>query len=243
MDGQEYSCPFCYPVAYPRPKSGRQYNQKHRLKGEIQSMLTFTFAGDESGDVSFNFGKGASRYFVMAAIGTTEPESLRQILANVRQEAGLPANYEFHFNALSSARLRKHAFAALAQASFESWAVIVDKTVLPDTFRFMRSAEFYLYFVTELIQLIPPVQREGATLILDEFSPALEISVELRRFLQVRNIPRRFKRVLAKRSKSEPLIQVADLMAGAILRRDSKGDAGAYDVIEGKLKRVLEFRG
>jgi len=29
-------------------------------------MITFTFAGDESGDVSFNFGKGASRYFVIA---------------------------------------------------------------------------------------------------------------------------------------------------------------------------------
>lgn len=36
-------------------------------------MLTFTFAGDEAGDVSFNFGKGASRYFAMAVIATDEP--------------------------------------------------------------------------------------------------------------------------------------------------------------------------
>ena len=64
-------------------------------------MLTFTFAGDEAGDVSFNFGKGASRYFVMAVIGATEPENLRQTLADVREELGLPASYEFSFNDMS----------------------------------------------------------------------------------------------------------------------------------------------
>jgi hypothetical protein len=37
----------------------------------------------------------------MAAIGTPEPEILRLVLANARQEASMPANYEFHFNALS----------------------------------------------------------------------------------------------------------------------------------------------
>jgi len=39
------------------------------------------------------------------------------------------------------------------------------------------------------------------------------------------------------------LIQIADLLAGAILRRDAKREAEAYEQIEKKLKRVLEFRG
>jgi hypothetical protein len=37
-------------------------------------MLTLTFAGDESGDVSFAFDKGASRHFVVAAIATADPD-------------------------------------------------------------------------------------------------------------------------------------------------------------------------
>ena len=50
--------------------------------------------------------------------------------------------------------------------------------------------------------------------------------------------------VLARRSRSEPGIQIADLLAGAILRRDAKREAEAYgEQIEKKLKRVLEFRG
>jgi len=81
-------------------------------------MLTFTFAGDESGDVSFNFGKGASRYFVMAVIATSQPQALRQRLVDVRQELNLPAGYEFGFNAMgSSAVLRRKVFSTLRRAN------------------------------------------------------------------------------------------------------------------------------
>ena len=203
---------------------------------------TFTFAGDESGDVSFSFGKGASRYFVVAAIGTLQPENLRQTLADLRGEARLPVDYEFSFNGLASAKLRRRVFETLARADFESWAVIADKTALPDSFKFMRRLDFYLYFVTELLKLIPEQQREGATLILDEFGAAGQLPIELRKYMKVRGIPRHFRRILAKRSRSEPLIQIADLMAGAVLRRDAYGQAEAFDRVVGKLSRVLEFR-
>jgi hypothetical protein len=206
-------------------------------------MLTLTFAGDESGDVSFSFDKGASRYFVVAVIATAAPELLRRLLADVRERSGLPAQYEFSFNALSSAPLRRRTFEALAEADFEGWAVVVDKTTLPDSFRVMRRLDFYLYFVTELVRLIPADKREGATLILDEFGSPAQVRTELRRFMTIRDIPRHFKRIQVRRSKSEPLIQVADLVAGAILRRDAKGQADAFDYIEKKLSQVLEFRG
>ncbi len=206
-------------------------------------MLTLTFAGDEAGDVSFAFDKGATRYFVVAVIATTEPDSLRQRLVDLRQSSGLPHEYEFKFNALSSMALRRRVFASLGEADFEAWAIIVDKTNLSDPFKVMQGLDVYVYFVTELIQLIPPEKRAGATLILDEFGSASQVRLELRRFMAARGIPRHFKRVLAKRSRSEPLIQIADLVAGAVLRRDARRDAEAYEFIEQKLKRVLEFRG
>ncbi|MFZ1509510.1 MAG: DUF3800 domain-containing protein [Anaerolineae bacterium] len=102
--------------------------------------------------------------------------------------------------------------------------------------------DFYLYFVTELIRLIPQDKREGATLILDEFGSAATQRTELRRFMTARSIPRSFKRILVKRSRSEPL-QVADLIAGAVLRRDAEADAEAYEYVTGKLRQVWEYRG
>jgi hypothetical protein len=206
-------------------------------------LITFTFAGDESGDVSFNFEKGASRYFVVAVIATTQPQALRQQIDEARRELGLPINYEFGFNAMgSSTVLRRKVFARLQRADFSAWAIVVDKTTIPEPFRLMRRLDFYLFFVTELLQSIPAEQREGATLILDEFGGAPELPLEFRRYMKQRNIPRHFSRVLTKRSKSESLIQVADLIAGAILRRDSQGESEAFDMIAGKLKEVIEYR-
>lgn len=206
-------------------------------------MLTLTLAGDEAGDVSFAFTKGASRYFVVAVVATTDPNALRQTLADLRQNSGLPADYEFSFHALSSAPLRQRVLEALCRVDFESWAIIVDKTSLPDPFKIMRRLDFYLYFVTELIRLIPTSKREGATLILDEFGSAATQRMELRRFMTIRNIPRAFKRILIRRSRSESLIQVADLVAGAILRRQAKDDAAAYEYVRQKIKRVWEYQG
>ena len=206
-------------------------------------MLTLTFAGDESGDTSFAFGKGASRFFVVAAIATADPDGLRRWLADLRQSSRLPRDYEFKFNRLSSGALRRRVFESLASTDFEAWGVIVDKPALSDPFKVMRGLEFYVYFVTELIQLIPPSKRDGATLILDEFGSAARLRAELKRFMQARGIARHFKRVLTKRSRSEPLIQIADLVAGAILRRDAAGEASTFDAVAPKLKRLLEFRG
>jgi hypothetical protein len=206
-------------------------------------MLALTFAGDESGDVSFSFGKGASRYFVVAVIATADPEALRQVVADVRQSSRLPPDYEFSFHELSSAPLRQRVFEALARATFESWAVVVDKAALADSFRFMRALDFYLYFVTELIRLIPSDKRPGATLILDEFGSASQLRTGLRRAMVARNIPRQFRRVLVKRSKGEPLIQVADLVAGSLLQHKATGDTSTYDYVGQKVKQVLEFPG
>lgn len=204
-------------------------------------MITLTFAGDEAGDVSFTFASGASRYFVVAMVATENPDRMRQQLAELRQNSGLPAQYEFSFHRLSSRPLRARVFHALAESDFEAWAIIVDKTSLPDVFRLMPRLSFYLYFVSELICAIPLQKRESATLILDQFGSPEQVRRELRRVLKVRGIQRSFKRVLVRRSKSESLIQVADLIAGAILRRDSKNDSEAHEFIQGKLKQVIEF--
>ncbi len=206
-------------------------------------MITLTFAGDEAGDISFAFEKGASRYFVVAVIATPKPNELRQLLARLREEAHLPTQFEFKFNRFGSAKLRTRTLEALAHAPFESWAIVVDKTNISSAFKVMRRYEFYLFFVTELLQKIPADEREGATLILDEFGSAKQLYTELNRFMKAREIPRHFKRVQIRRSRSEPLIQVADIVAGALLRRDSVGDADAFEVLQQRVRRVYDFKG
>lgn len=204
-------------------------------------MLTFTFAGDEAGDVSFSFERGASRFFVVAVVATHTPDNLRAQLAKLRQQAHLPQEFDFHFNRLASAHFRRHVFATLQDADFEAWAIIVDKTTLPELFRVMSGIDVYLYFVSELIRTIPIEQRTGGTLILDEFGSPKQTRDELRRVMKARDIAHGFRRIVVRHSHSESLIQVADLVAGAVLRRDAKKDSEAFDYIEAKMRQVVEY--
>lgn len=206
-------------------------------------MSTYIFAADESGDVSFAFDKGASRYFVVAAICTGKPDCLRQSLAQFRTQAKLADDHEFKFSRVTTITLRRRVFALLAEQDFECWAVIADKTTLADTFRVMHGLDVYLYFVSELINLIPRSQREHATLILDEFGSSRHTRTELRRVLRARGVHPAFHQTRTARSRSESLLQIADLCAGAISHRDAKGQFEAYSLIEQKIKRILEYRG
>jgi hypothetical protein len=207
-------------------------------------MLTFTFAGDESRDGSLNFAKGASRYFVVTVIETQNPDELRDLLSDVRRKSYLPKNFDFHFHSLASAKLRNLVFDSLCQADFEAWAIIVDKTLLSDALKILvPELDFYLYFVSEVIRQIPPAKRNGGTLILDEYGYPEQTRDELKRILKAREIKHGFSRISVRRSQSESLIQVADLVAGAILRRDAHNQSEAFDMIAGKIKKLVEYTG
>lgn len=206
-------------------------------------MLTFTFAGDEAGDFSFDFEKGASRYIVVVVIATTNPDSLRDVLANIRKENKLSPSFEFGFHNTSSTQFRNKIFSALRSANFEAWALIADKTTLPETFRlFMSGLDSYAYFVSEVIRCIPLEKRTGATLILDEFGNPEKTREEIKTVFKKLNVKHGFNRISMRRSKQESLIQVADLIAGSILRRDSHNQSEAYDMIAKKIVEFIEYR-
>jgi hypothetical protein len=205
-------------------------------------MITLTFAGDEAGDVSLNFEKGASRFFVPAFIATQSPDPLRNTLAQLRQGLGLRATHEFKFHKMTSPDVRSQVFSTLARADFDAWALFVDKTRLPKIFETTEGIEIYTHFITELLTIIPAELQKDATLILDEFGSTPDLRTELRRTMIKRHMPRLFKRVIVRSSDRESLIQVADLVAGAIMRRDSQNDSEAFDMISRKIKRLELYR-
>jgi len=205
-------------------------------------MITFTFAGDEAGDLSFNFEKGASRYLVIVVIATPEPDKLREFISNLRRENRLSPAHEFGFHNISSAQFRQRIFTALRSANFEAWALIADKTALPEPLRLLASGlDLYTFFVSEVVAHIPPEKRAGATLILDEMGNPEQTREELKRMFKKRHMQHGFNRISMRRSKQEALIQIADLVAGAILRRDSRSQSESYELISGKIVELIEY--
>lgn len=199
------------------------------------------FAGDEAGDVSFSFAKGASHYFVIALIHTAEPERLRDALSALRREHHLSETFEFSFHALTNPRLKENFFVALASLPFRMWAIIVDKRALAKSFRVMSRTSFYIFFLTELIRAIPESARVGNILLLDEFDRSDQMLADLGKSFKARAFHRGFKKIKTKRSRSERLIQCADLVAGALLARYGKGEERYLKLIREKLASVIEY--
>ena len=205
------------------------------------SPIFLTFAGDESGDVGFSFTRGATRFFTIARIATENPDTLRNVVPELQKTLNLDESYEFKFHRISSKKMKDFVFRRIVKEPFKIWAIIVDKLLLPDSFRFISATDFYLYFVTELINAIPPEDQENSLLILDQFGSKENISARTRKVMQSRNIPKRFKRIIAKDSETEPLIQIADLVAGAITHRDSMKGNDYFELIERKIVEIIEY--
>jgi hypothetical protein len=199
------------------------------------------FAGDEAGDVTFGFAKGASRYFIIALIQTTEPARLRDALAALGRAHHLADTFEFSFHAMTNPRLKENFFVALAPLPFHVWAIIVDKRALAEPFRVIPRTSFYIFFLTELIRAIPESARAGNILLLDEFDRSDQMLADLGKAFKAREFLRGFKKIKTKRSRSERLIQCADLIAGALLARYGKGEERYFKLIRGKLARVIEY--
>jgi len=200
-----------------------------------------TFAGDEAGDTGFRFDRGATRHFVIAIVGTSQPDTIREALQRLRRQNNLPSQYEFSFHNTTSSRLRTALWETLPRLDFRVWAVVVDKGQLPDAFLAMHPRALYVFFVTEAIRLVPEPEREGGILLLDEFNRSGKTLAEVKRTLKLRHIRRGFKKIRACRSYSEELVQIADLVAGAVLRRYAKGDDRAFRIFEPKMQVLLEF--
>lgn len=77
---------------------------------------------------------------------------------------------------------------------------------------------------------------------MDEYDNSGKVLHQVRQALKSKGLAFGFDKIVAKRSSSEPLIQVADLIAGAVNQAIGKGNSRLFNKIESKMV-VAEFEG
>ncbi len=173
-------------------------------------MLVFV---DESGDPGMDLSKGASAYFVVTAVlfeDHDEAKACDQKIDHIRKELGLSEWAEFHFN---KSRLYGPGF--------------------------QYKASFYKYTVNLVFQNAKPHLQE-AIVVLDR-SGGLEfrkqLATYLKKQLNEKGGPSLIKRVKTERSHTNNLIQLADMVCGAVARsfRTDKADHTVY-------RRIVQHR-
>jgi len=190
--------------------------------------------GDEAGETGFRFERGSTTFFVYSIVLTDDLQPLREYVDDMRARLRVTSLKEFKFQKSSDAH-RRAFLAGLQPFDFVVRALAVNKTRLPLSFREMGKLGFYAFFLNDLIQHVPAGELGRTSLILDQFDGVEKTIRMLRRQLKVSGRMGSIKRIAARRSRGESALQVADMVAGAILRSVTTGDHSWYGPIREKV--------
>lgn len=182
---------------------------------------------DESGDTGLDISKGATRYFAIFMVVFEDREealACDQRIDLLRRELRLDLRYEFHFHRNSN-RVREAFFKVVLPYQFFYYGIVVNKEKLFGQ-GFHNKESFYKY-ASGLLFENAKERLEHATVIIDESGRQLfkyQLAAYLKRKINIENHHRYIKKVKMQDSKRNNLLQLTDMIAGAVHR--SLIDAG-----------------
>lgn len=180
-------------------------------------MLCFV---DESGDTGLKVGKGSSRFFTIAMVMFSEHDEATacdQRISLLRRELGIPKEYEFHFSE-TPAKIKKAFFEAVLPYNFFYFAITINKPALyGEGFKFKGS--FYKY-TCNLVFENAKQHLDNSTVVFDG-SGSRQFKQELQLYLKRKMNEEgtsRIQKVKVQDSHKNNLIQLADMICGALSR-------------------------
>lgn len=190
-------------------------------------MLVFI---DESGDTGLKIEKGSSRYFVITLISFEENEealACDQRIGLLKRELKLSDYFEFKFNKLRKDQRLKF-FEAVLPYTFFYFAIVINKDLnklYGGGFKIKES--FYKYTCGLVFENAKPYLKD-ATIIIDG-SGSREFKRQFKTYLRNKIGTNIIKKVKIQSSHNNNLIQLADMVAGAVHRSfTQKGDKEIY---------------
>lgn len=202
-----------------RRRRGSDPERAHKPKLSIVFIHMLVFI-DESGDTGLKIAEGATRYFVVAMVAFDDNEealSCDRRIDLLRRELRLGADFEFHFHRNSN-RVKEAFFNAVLPYQFFYYGIVINKEKLFGE-GFRNKESFYKYACGLLFENAKD-KLENATVIIDESGREL-FKYQLAKYLKekVNSADRRcIKWVKMQDSKGNNLLQLADMIAGAISR-------------------------
>jgi hypothetical protein len=209
------------------------------------TAMTVSIFIDESGDAGMKRLPGSSSHFVIAMVLFRSSESMANATAEItklKMQHLVRAEEEFKFYK-ARPELRKTFLRALANHDFTVRAMIVDKKLVRGEELKNNTRSFYSFFIKAALHSDDGLLN-GATIRIDgsggrEFKR--EFITYLRRELMGASNGS-IKDASFLDSRQEPLIQLADMVAGSIMRFYARGDATYRDILIHRIEREWPFQ-
>jgi len=201
-------------------------------------MLVFV---DESGDTGLKLSQGSSEFFIVALVvfeENDEAQAADDRIALLRRELKRPANFEFHF-VHNSDDIRRKFFQAVIPFNFFYFGYVIDKSKLYAAGLEQKEA-FYKYACGLVFESAKPYLDDA--IVRFDASGSQEFQGELGRYLRKKlNDPgaakKRIRRVTPDNSEQNSLLQLADMICGA-LGRSYRGEGTEAD----RYREIIKHR-
>lgn len=198
---------------------------------------------DESGDAGFKLDKGSSRIFCIAAVVFERTEDIittQTAIESLRARLGLKYTHEFHFNR-EPERIRARFCEAIATCPVTIRAIVVDKTRIYPESMLRRSPKHFYNYITKLL-----LKHSFGAIVNARARIDGRMNRELRTYLrqELNRETRVIHDIRFADSKTDSMIQLADMIAGSIARsyRPEKKNYGLLRwMIESRIQEVWDF--
>lgn len=206
-------------------------------------MLVFV---DESGDAGLKLGRGSSEFFVLTLLIFRENEAAAAADGSVdviRNELKLSPRSEFKFNKLRDAG-RRYFLQSVAAHDFVYFSVVVNKAKLTGP-GFTFKEPFYKY-VCSLAFNNCREHLKDATIIIDG-SGSREFRQQLQTYIKGKvndksDVRAYIKKIKIEDSKKNNLLQLVDMVCGAVARSySSKKDTPPYRSLIKRREGFVQF--
>lgn len=199
---------------------------------------------DESGDAGFKLTRGSTPHFVVAMVifdNFKEAERTSTIIETARTT--LRIKTEFKFNKCAT-QVKDGFFEATIPCKFSVRAIAVDKSLINSNNLRENKEQFYNFFVKSLLQHDNDVLVSAKIKI--DGSGDRQFKRELAAYLKRESKTGKIVSVKFAESHRNNLIQLADMVAGAIARSYRKDDRNEHNrwrkMLGSKIQNVWDFR-
>jgi hypothetical protein len=197
---------------------------------------------DESGCPGFKLTKGSTPYFVVAMVIFTdfsEAERASTAIAELRNKLHIYPEFKF---SKTRPEIKDAFFEALCKFNFKVHALIVKKNIIYNVHLPETAESFYNHFVQALIHHNSSILNNASIKI--DGSGDKEFTKTLNAYLRHQTGQHRINKIKFADSKRNNLIQLADMIAGAIARSNNPNRNNATRWLQmlrkaGKIEDIL----
>lgn len=203
-------------------------------------MLVFI---DDSGDAGFKLDKGSSKHFVIACVifdDNLDAEETALKIKRLRRTLRWRDNHEFKFNKMNK-DLRLQFLQEVKSCNFRVRAIVADKSIIRSPELRTNKNKFYNYMIKEVLAKSDGAIKD-ARIRLDGHEDRAYKRAAATYFRQQVNLRGSIiKDMKFVNSKNDNLIQLADMVAGSILRTTQKDKSDNAEYLKVMRKRTEDI--